>query len=199
MAADAVLRALRHVWLILKSEDIPAAVVGGIAMAAWKHVRATRDVDLLIGLGEADTEPLLQTLRAAGIHPKSDRGTISLGDINLLQLVYQPEETFLDIQIDLLLGGLPYHEQALGRRLPTRLPEMDLEIDVLACEDLILYKLLAGRIIDRADAAFLLRANRNSLDFDYLRQWAKTLEVSPALSEIGNEAFPGEKGPLEAR
>jgi hypothetical protein len=34
----------------------------------------------------------------------------------------------------------------------------------LACEDLIINKLLAGRAIDLADAAALIRANANALD-----------------------------------
>ena len=42
MPADAVLRALRHVWLTLEPLDLPMAVMGGIALATWKIVRATR-------------------------------------------------------------------------------------------------------------------------------------------------------------
>ena len=36
---------------------------------------------------------------------------------------------------------------------------LDVTLDVLACEDLLLHKLLAGRVIDRVDAAALIRAN----------------------------------------
>jgi hypothetical protein len=46
------------------------AVMEGLALAAWRHVRATRDVDLLIGVSEADLEPLLSTLISAGLLPK---------------------------------------------------------------------------------------------------------------------------------
>jgi hypothetical protein len=41
---------------------------------------------------------------------------------------------------------------------------LDIELDVLTCEDLIVHKLLAGRLVDRADAATLLRVNRADLD-----------------------------------
>jgi len=37
------------------------------------------------------------------------------------------------------------------------LPGLDIPIAILNCEDVILHKLIAGRIIDRADAAMLLR------------------------------------------
>jgi len=51
MPAEPLLRALRHVWVTLEPLGLPMAVMGGIAVAASKHVRATQDVDLLLGAG----------------------------------------------------------------------------------------------------------------------------------------------------
>src|SRR4030042_2550817 len=192
MAGEAVLRALRHAWLTLDSLNVPAAVVGGIAMATWKHVRATRDVDVMIALSRDGVGPLLYRLTQAGIHRKSDSSLTSLGQLDVIQLLYEPPETFLHIQIDLLLAQSPYYRAALERRVATRLPDLDIEIAVLACEDLIVNKLLAGRIIDRADAAALLRANRASLDLDYLLRWIGELDLVSEMAEVWNEAFPGE-------
>lgn len=47
MAAELVLDALKNVWLSLESLNVPRAVMGGLALAAWGHVRATRDVACL--------------------------------------------------------------------------------------------------------------------------------------------------------
>ena len=80
----------------------------------------------------------------------------------------------------------------MQRRIPVQLPDLDVQVAVLTCEDLILHKLLAGRIIDRADAAALLRANRESLDLGYLRRWATQTGTPPELTEVWGEAFPGE-------
>jgi hypothetical protein len=55
MPPEAILRALRQVWLALKPLDTPMAVMGGIALATWKYVRATQDIDLLI-LARLDQE-----------------------------------------------------------------------------------------------------------------------------------------------
>jgi hypothetical protein len=153
------------------------AVVGGLALAAWKHVRATRDIDLLLGIAPEDLEPVFERLAAAGIRLKQGASPTSLGPLNVLQFVYEPPESLMELQIDLLLADSPYHRVALERSVPTRLPELDIEVRVLACEDLILHKLLAGRMIDLADAAALLRANRDTLDLDYLNRWAASLEV----------------------
>ncbi len=76
-----------------------------------------------------------------------------------------------------------------------RIPEVDLDVDVLTCEDLILHKLLAGRLIDRADGAALLRANGPHLDLAYLKQWVARLGLEILFDEIWSEACPGDAAP----
>ena len=195
MAADAVLKALKHVWVSLEPLHAPMAVMGGLALAAWRHVRATRDVDLLIGVSEEDLDPLLSTLTSAGLRPKHQPPLISVGSLQILQLLYEPPGVYLDLQVDLLLAQSEYHRQALARRMPTRLAFLDLDLYVLACEDLILHKLLAGRLLDRADAAMLLRANRVDLNLEYLLGWTTTLSLEAELAQVWEEAFPGEAMP----
>ncbi len=192
MPAEVVLRALKQAWTVLESLDLPCAVMGGVALAAWKHVRATRDVDLLVGVGSLNSDMLPQKLAEAGIRPKREPAFVNLGRLRLLQLLYQPPGAFLDIQIDLLLAECSYHLQALDRRVPIRLPELDLEVFVLACEDLILHKLLAGRILDRVDVVALLQNNRGGLDMEYLARWVKQLGLSALFVELWQDAFPGE-------
>ena len=189
MPSSLVLQALRHVWLAIAPLNFPVAVVGGIALAAWKHVRATRDIDILLGIGEEDLDLVLQRLLAAGVRPKRTPPVTSLGRLELVQLLYEPPEAFMDLQVDLLLADSPYHRVALARRVRTVLPDLDVEIAVLACEDLILHKLLAGRIIDLADTVALLRANRQTLELEYLNRWASNLEIDRELADVWKEAF----------
>lgn len=62
MATEAVLETLRQLWLVLRQNSVVAAVVGGLALATWRHPRTTLDVDvLLIGEG-AQFSNLLQNL-----------------------------------------------------------------------------------------------------------------------------------------
>jgi hypothetical protein len=58
-----------------------------------------------------------------------------------------------------------------------------------------LHKLLAERVIDLADTAALLRANRQSLDFAYLLKWAEQLHLVPALRQAWQAAWPDEPLP----
>jgi len=167
------------------------AVMGGIALAAWQHVRATRDVDILITLQSTDLDAILQSLAAAQVEPKRQPPVVALGPLRIVQHRYLAPGTFVDVQIDLVLGDSAYASEALARRVPIRLPGIESEVFVLSCEDLILHKLIAGRIIHRADAIALLRLNKTSLDFEYLVQWARGLGLEKELAEVWQEALPG--------
>lgn len=192
MAGNVVLTALQQVWTTLSALNVPMAVMGGIALAVWEHVRATQDVDLLIGVEHQKADGLLGVLRRAGFAARRQPPLLTLGDMRLLQLLYTPPGRFVEVRVDLLLADSEFHRQALARRVPARLPGADVDVSVLACEDLVLYKLLAGRIVDRADCIALLTANRASLDPRYLVEWAGRLGVLPALNESWSAAFPGE-------
>ena len=197
MPGKTVLDALSHVWRVLEPLNRPTAVMGGLAVAVWQQVRATQDVDLLIDIGGQDTGPLLLQLASGGIRPKREPPVLTIGDQRILQCLYEPPQSFIDIQIDLLFADTEFHQTALRRRRASQLPETDLDVSVVSCEDLIIFKLLAGRILDRVDAAMLLRANRATLDLKYLTDWVSRFSLSSRFAEIWEEAFPSDPPPSD--
>ena len=56
---------------------------------------------------------------------------------------------------------------------------------------MILLKLMAGRIVDLTDAAYLLRYNARHIDIDYLLNWGQKLALASDVAMIWDEAFPG--------
>lgn len=194
MAGELLLSALRHMWATLAALKIDTALMGGIAVAAWNHIRNTRDVDLLIRMKPFDEAELVRRMTEAGCKLLREPPFLIIGSSRILQLSYKPPGTFLDIRIDLFFADSEYQQLALSRRVEMKLPGVDDAVFMLSCEDLILFKLLAGRILDRADCAYLLRFNRDTLDVGYLMQWANNLQLTNELAEIWREAF-GEDGP----
>jgi hypothetical protein len=195
MAANVVLAALRHVWTTLEPTGCPRALMGGLSLSFWRHVRSTQDVDLLIDPGPAGVEALLEVLRQAGVRTKHQPPVIDLGSARIVQLLYEPKDAFLDIQIDLLLAESSFHREALGRRVSARLSDLNVDLCTLSCEDILILKMSAGRLIDRSDAAALLRLNRAGLDMAYLLKWVVQLNLGAEWAEIWTEAFPGEPVP----
>jgi hypothetical protein len=108
--------------------------------------------------------------------------------MRVIQLEFEPEGSFVDVHVDMLLSNSEYHEHALRRRVLRKLPACDRALAVLSCEDLILHKLLAGRLIDLADGVALMKANRPTLDFAYLDQWAARIGVVEELRRVRREA-----------
>jgi hypothetical protein len=195
MAANVVLAALAHIWTTLERSGCPLALMGGLSLAFWRHVRSTQDVDLLIDPGPAGVEALLEVLRQAGVRTKHQPAVVDLGSVRIAQLLYEPKDAFLEIQIDLLLAESSFHREALARRVPARLSDLELDLYTLSCEDILILKMSAGRLIDRADAAALLRLNRPGLDGPYLLRWIARLNLRAEWAEIWSEAFPGEPVP----
>jgi hypothetical protein len=195
MAARLVLAALRHVWNTLEPTGCPRALMGGLSLAFWKHVRSTQDVDLLVDPDPAGIEAILDALRQAGVRTKHRPPVVDLGSVRIVQLLYEPKQAFMDIQIDLLLAESAFHREALSRRVPVRLSDVGFDLFTLSCEDLLILKMNAGRLIDRADAAALLRLNRPALDMPYLLRWVADLNLAPEWEEIWREAVPDEPLP----
>jgi hypothetical protein len=196
MTNEPVLLALSQVWKILEPLNKPMAVLGGIALASWGHSRFTQDVDILMAVEDKNINEVVELARNSGMRTKREPPAISLGDIQLVQFLFEPPETYLDLQVDLLFASSEYHLQALERRVPAELPSLDVDLMVLSCEDLALLKLLAGRLIDLADTATLLRMNRDTLDLEYLRKWTSQLELDDEMRQVWNEAFPDELPPV---
>ena len=85
----------------------------------------------------------------------------------ILQFTFQPADALMPFQFDVLLATTPFQQEALARAVPRRLPNSDGHVAVVRPDDLVVIKLLAGRIIDRA---MILRENRSDIDFERLQR-----------------------------
>lgn len=187
--ASVVVTAMEHAWRTLEPLGAPMAVMGGLALAVWDRIRSTRDVDIMMDVPAEAVPALIERMKARGFTIPQPT-PISLGPIDLLQFYYDVPGTMINIRVDILLARAAFHRGALARRVAVE-PEGDTwPVRVVACEDLILLKLLAGRMIDRVDVSELLAANVANIDMNYLLRWAKELSVLPGLKEAWGDVFP---------
>jgi hypothetical protein len=193
MPPEAVLDTLRHLWRNLEQLELSAALMGGLALSYWRHPRFTKDVDVLVALDPSGLENVLNHLRTAGFHSKGTDPVVRLSDVEIIQLLYEPPDAYLDVQVDLLAACDEYQRHALERRIRLPSSELGFEVQILACEDLIVHKLLAGRMIDLLDAGVLLRENRATIDVDYLMRWVREKKLLDDFVRVWKEALPGER------
>jgi hypothetical protein len=190
MASEAVRTVLNQLWNTIEPLGYPVALMGGLALAVWYHPRSTRDVDLLLGADREDIDNVLDELKSVGCRTKKQPPLLVIGDHSFVQLLYTPPEEFYDVQFDLLLAETELQKSALRRCVTRSVEGVEKPIQVLACEDLVLFKLAAGRMIDLADAAMLLRENLRDLDTSYLSSWIKRLGLERSFAGTWQEAFP---------
>lgn len=195
MTSESVLATLQAGWQALSGFDVPKAVIGGLALSAWNHARYTRDADVLVAVEHDAIGPVVQALVAAGFHPRHDPPLRVLDGQGIVQFTFQPPGALLPFQFDLLLATSAHQRESLSRAVTRSLPGGAGSIRVVRPDDLIVIKLLAGRMIDLADAAMLLRENRADIDFDRLGREIAAHGLDAAYRTIWHDAFPGEPFP----
>ena len=63
MTESCLSKVLATAWNALGAQKLPAAIVGGLALAFWKHPRSTRDIDLLIIADDQQLKAVIQALQ----------------------------------------------------------------------------------------------------------------------------------------
>lgn len=151
MPGEGVVATLRAGWDALDRVEASKAVIGGLALTAWKHARYTRDADVLVAMD--------------------------------------------DRRFDQLLVASDFQREAVQRAVPWPLAGLGGDVLVVRPDDLVVIKLQAGRIIDRADAAMVLRENRDEIDFRRLHREIVRHGLVADYRDIWRDAFPAEPVP----
>jgi predicted nucleotidyltransferase len=169
--------ALVAVHEILEGAGIPHALCGGLAANLYREeVRATSDVDLAIAVGPARITQLVDTLAGAGWRAESYWRTVE-----------QLRLTHDDLpRVDLLIATTDFERAAIDRATPAQIEGRS--IHVLTAEDLIVFKLVAGRARDHEAVAAILNARGDRLDVDYIRGWLEQFRAGGAWERALEEA-----------
>jgi len=195
MAGEGVVDTLRAGWDALASVDAAKAVIGGLALVAWKHARYTRDADVLVAIDEQRFDELLAALTAVGFRARHSPSLRIIDGQGIAQFTFQPAEALMPFQFDVLLVANGFQREAVRRAVPWPLAGPGGDVLVVRPDDLVVIKLQAGRIIDRADAAMVLRENRDEIDFQRLHHEIACHGLAADYRDIWREAFPTEPPP----
>jgi Nucleotidyl transferase of unknown function (DUF2204) len=153
------LTALNRLAIVLDGMSIEWVLIGALAANRYRSSpRMTNDVDLLL----ADTGPGIEQLEQAMIQAGWSVHRADPGG-ELIRLKHDLYGT-----ADLLVSGTDYQQQAIQRA-----PVENIDggaIRVLAVEDVIIHKLIAGRYQDLADVEAIVDSI-GTLDLTYISRW----------------------------
>ncbi len=157
--------ALKQVKEFLEACHIPYMVIGGIANAIWGQVRATEDADLKVLVGNMSISDF-RKLAETKFKPYR-RSWLGKAESALIVSV----EVVPGMVTDMLVGVLPYEEQAVRR---ARIMELEgLQLPVCTAEDLVVHKAIADREKDWMDIDGIVFRQRGRLEADYVRDWLR--------------------------
>jgi len=156
----------------LEAADLPYALGGAIALAAWSEPRATKDVDLTIFVEEGELEPAFAALETAGLDVP--RGAARAEVEHRGMFVLRSKDGY---RVDVFVPSIPFYRLAERRRQRVQLADRDTY--VLDAESLVVFKMLFFRAKDLVDVDRLVQLR--ALDARFVRD---------ALVEIVGEDDP---------
>lgn len=176
---------LQKVVNALNISKIPYMLSGSMCSSFHGHPRATNDVDIVI---DPTKEQLLRFVASLGKnYYASKEAALQALENNLMFNI-------IDIQAGwkadiIIIKKRAYSKQEFSRRKDVNV--MGMNISLVSPEDSILSKLEWSK--DREsqtqykDALGVLRIQGDLLDFDYLKKWAKKLNVEASLEQLLKE------------
>jgi predicted nucleotidyltransferase len=159
----------------LHAAGVRFALIGGLALAWHKVVRATRDLDLLVE--EEDAAAVDRELGKLGYAREFRSVEVA---------TYMRDDERIDILYARRDGARKLLEQA--QRATGEVPELR----VVSAEGLIGFKLQgyvndASRTQDLEDIRALIRANRGALEMNEVREYFRLFEREPLLEKLLDE------------
>ena len=175
---------------ILDDLDIPYFVGGSIASSIYGEPRATQDVDMIAELKARHVRPLIAATQNAFYIAEEDvfHAVSRFRSFNVLHL-----ETMTKVDI-FVLGTDALDREEMRRRQPRFVAGTRLV--VATPEDIALQKLIwfrkGGGVSDRQwrDVLGVLKVQAERLDWDYLKHWAESLNLSDLLQRAKSESTP---------
>lgn len=160
MAPNAFDAFCRHAFGFLEQQGVRYLVIGGLAVVVVGEPRTTADADVIVFVSEEEAITLILEAAAAGFELSKDVERERLSRTGTMRFRQGP------FQLDLITASLPFEERARARA--SRHELFGLPLLFPSPEDLILFKILAGRDKDLLDATGIARRHRGRLDVPYL-------------------------------
>lgn len=154
---------------LLRREQLPYALIGGLAVSLRGQPRATADVDVVVLASIPDMLDLLARLDSTSFKPLFAGAEVVVERSCILPLRHRST----DIKVDVAIGLSGFEQQVVQRAELLQIAGS--EVAVATAEDLLLMKVLAGRTKDDDDVAGLIVAQGPRMDWEYILKTAADL------------------------
>jgi predicted nucleotidyltransferase len=172
-----LLAALADLVKWLEAAQIPAVIIGGVASSLLGRPRMTQDIDALAILPESDWGAAIATAQNFGIAPRIGQAVEFARRSRVLLLKHEGSE----IDVDVILGGLPFEQDAVERAQPHKVGGISVRLPRV--EDLMVMKVIAHRAKDLQDVEGLLDAHPGA-NIEEVRQHVSEFASAASMPDL---------------
>ena len=170
---------LRVLTAVLRALGVEWYVFGAQAVVYWGRPRFTEDIDVTVMARDVEISKLVATLQAAGFAVRPEGTADFIARTRVVPLLH----TDTDWPLDLVIGGPGLEEDFLRRSVPVEIGH-GTTVRMIAAEDLIATKILAGRPKDLEDVRGILAAQGATLRAEAVKHTLAMLEDALGVSDL---------------
>jgi hypothetical protein len=190
VSPEEALKVILELTRVLEDLKVPYAVGGSLASSMHGIPRSTQDGDLLADLRVEHVQPLIAAIEDR-FYVSQERVLQAVQRRSSFNLVHLKTAMKVDV---FMLKAEPLSLQEILRRQILPLPgEPGARLQVVSAEDIVLQKLryqIGNRVSQQQwnDVLGVLKVQGGRLDFEYLKDWAKRIEVDGLLRQACDDA-----------
>jgi len=151
----------------LEENKYPYLIIGGIAAGVLGEPRVTGDIDINIKIKKDSVGNFLTDVENAGFTFERNDVNKRVKETGTFKIYCQ------DFHIDFIISSTKFEESALKRHKKIKI--FGIEANFPTPEDLILFKIIPARPMDKIDIENIVGRHRDKLDKKYLLDWAMKL------------------------
>jgi len=161
---------LERVGQLLRKARIPYMIIGSQALLLYGEPRATKDIDVTLGIGVDEVRRFKKLLVGTGIK------ILVKAPEKFVQETYvlPTQDRRSGIRVDFIFSESEYERKAIERARSVKIGKTRLAF--ASVEDVIIHKIVAHRPRDLEDLRGILRRTPE-MDLRYIRRWLKKMEV----------------------
>ena len=164
MIEPLLIEAAIEVQSVLSAGGVRSCIIGGLAVQRWGEPRATQDVDFSVLAPVGEEQRPLDLLLAAFAPRRPDARAFVIA--NRVLLIRSSNGVAANIG----LAGSAFEVEILERSSAWNIGA-GASIVTCSAEDLVIYKLVAGRARDVADIEGIVRRQASGLDVERIRRY----------------------------
>jgi len=152
----------------LREEEIDFVIVGGQAVLFYGEPRLTKDIDIILGVDINYLDKVLNSCMEIGLTPIPKDIDNFVKRAFVLPMIDEESK----VRVDFIFSFSPFEQRTIKRAKLIKIENVS--VPFVSLEDLIVFKLFAGREKDLGDVRALLKKNKD-FDENYLLQTLKEI------------------------